>query len=313
MRNSDSECEKAHPIAVKQVPVQKRPCSLLSAVLFWERWHSVQVERQQGCSYILESGRHSLLPSSVAKDPRILKRVHLFTMVIPLLGISPKGTMNSAVQRFLCKHVHRNVIYKGGNLEAVWTHSDGEWVIHLLAFSLALQSICEGRMLSHKGTSWSKLNEEAGRVTAWSGGRKGVERKSQGPKWRWDMLGERAHSSLSQWVDCSGNRCQTLSLGLDLEKEFQVWVDWGKGRAADIGEAFPPSDRHSATCPGSTQLPQTGFASGTPPPPGHSPLPWELLSHPLFSVYMKDWHENQTKHSGYPTLKEKKVHMTKTF
>ena len=40
-------------------------------------------------------------------------------MVIPLLGIFPMETIKSAVQRFLCKDVHHDVIYKGENLEAI--------------------------------------------------------------------------------------------------------------------------------------------------------------------------------------------------
>lgn len=61
----------------------------------------------------------SFLPSSLALCPKTLKRIHLFIMVIPLLGIFPMETIKSAVQRFLCKDVHHDVIYKGENLEAI--------------------------------------------------------------------------------------------------------------------------------------------------------------------------------------------------
>lgn len=72
----------------------KETLFLALSVPFWDWWRSVQAEGQRGRSCALGSGRHSLLPSSVAKGPQILKRTHLFIMVIPLLGISPKGTIN---------------------------------------------------------------------------------------------------------------------------------------------------------------------------------------------------------------------------
>lgn len=207
-------------------------------------------------------------------------------MVIPLLGISPKGTINSAVQRFLCRDVLRHVIYKGGNWEAVWTHRDGEWVIHPPEFGLALESICEGRMLSHKGTSWSKLNEEAGRMVAGAGGREGARERARGQSEDGTCWENRPAFTFSVSY-CSGSRCQTLSFRLGLEKE-KVWVDRAKGRGADTGQAFPQGDRHPAACPGSTQRPRPALLQGllpllaSPPSSGsccptlYSPCEWRI-------------------------------------
>lgn len=141
-------------------------------------------------------------------------------------------------------------------------------------------------------------------MVAGAGGREGARERARGQSEDGTCWENRPAFTFSVSY-CSGSRCQTLSFRLGLEKE-KVWVDRAKGRGADTGQAFPQGDRHPAACPGSTSPPQTGFASGTPPPPGLSPLLWELLSHPLFSVWMKDRHQNQTKHSGYTTLKEKK-------
>lgn len=137
----------------------------------------------------------SFLPSSLALCPKTLKRTPLFFMVLPLLGIFPKETMKSAVQRFLCKDVHHTVIYKGENLEAVWTYSDGEWGVGSASLPAGIgarpwEHLWRG--LRHKGTSRSRLNEEAGRMVAGAGSRAGAERKGRGQSEDGDMLGEQA-------------------------------------------------------------------------------------------------------------------------
>lgn len=111
-RSSGSECEDVHCMAAKRCTFRgdTAPCS---QVLFGD--DGTQCKGKGGKDAPMPSGvEDSLLPSSLAKCPQILKGTPLFITVLPRLGISPQGTIKPAVQRVLCEDVHHSLFIKVG-------------------------------------------------------------------------------------------------------------------------------------------------------------------------------------------------------